>query len=142
MKRKDKMSKIYTDGSCLNNPSGPSGWAFCLLEDGEEWFVCGGEPSSTNNRMELQAVIESLKFAQNQKYTIYTDSKLTMNCALGKWKRNANLDLWKEYNEVSKNKELKWEWVKAHNGDEYNELVDKLSRNEAKNIKIKTFSLD
>lgn len=125
---------IYTDGSCLKNPGGPSGWSFCLIEDGEEWCVSGGNPSSTNNRMELQAIIEGLKFAQNKEYTIYTDSQLTMKCAKGIWKRKGNLDLWKEYDKVSKNKRLNYVYVKAHNGDEYNELVDKMARNEAKNI--------
>lgn len=128
------MAKIYTDGSSIGNP-GPSGWAFCLLEDGEEWCLSGGYPSSTNNRMELQAVIEALKFAQNTIYTIYTDSKLTMNCAKGIWKRNSNIDLWIEYDNYAACKNLEWVWVKAHNGDEYNEFVDKLARNEAKNIK-------
>ena len=84
--------------------------------------------------MELQAVIEGLKFAQNKEYTIYTDSQLTMKCAKGIWKRKENLDLWKEYDKVSKNKRLNYVYVKAHNGDEYNELVDKMARKEAKNI--------
>lgn len=125
---------IYTDGSCIL-PSMASGWAFCLLENEEEWCVSGGESSSTNNRMELQAVIEALKFVQNIEYTIYTDSKLTMYCAQGIWKRKANNDLWDEYDIVSKNKSLNWVWVKAHNGDNYNEVVDKLARNEALRIK-------
>lgn len=128
------MAKIYTDGSCLKNPNGPSGWAFCLLENGETWCVYGGNSSSTNNRMELQAVIEALKFAQNKEYTIYTDSQLILNCAQGLWKRKANLDMWEEYNNISKNKHLTWVWVKAHNGDKYNELVDELSRKAAKNV--------
>jgi len=84
--------------------------------------------------MELQAVIEGLKFSQNKEYTIYTDSQLTMNCARGTWKRKQNLDLWRQYDKVSLNKELKYVYVKAHNGDEYNELVDKLARNEARKI--------
>lgn len=126
------MAKIYTDGSCLGNPDGPSGWAFALLEDDEVWCMVGGSHSSTNNRMEMTAVIEALMFAQNIEYTIYTDSKLVMNCAQKIWKRKANLDLWEEYDRVSAGKVLNWVWVKAHNGDEYNELVDNLARNEAK----------
>jgi ribonuclease HI len=129
------MAKIYTDGSCLKNPNGPSGWAFILLENNEEWNVSGGESSSTNNRMELIAVIEALNFVQNTNYTIYTDSKLTLNCAKGIWKRKANLDLWDEYNFASGGKNLNWVWVKAHNGNKYNEIVDKLARDEAKKYK-------
>ena len=128
------MSKIYTDGSCLKNPNGPGGWSFCLLENDEEWCVCGGESSTTNNRMEMQAVIEALTFVHNKEYTIYTDSKLVMNCAQGIWKRKSNLDLWKEYDRVSKNKKLQWVWVKGHDGNKYNEIVDKLAREEAKKI--------
>ena len=84
--------------------------------------------------MELKAVIEALECIKiNQKCLIYSDSKLTINCAIGKWKRNANLDLWLKYDNISKNKNIKFEWVKAHNGDKYNEIVDKLAYNEAKN---------
>ena len=126
------MSKIYTDGSCLRNPGGASGWAFALLENDEEWFVSGGEESSTNNRMEMMAVIEALSFAQGSSYTIYTDSKLVMNCAQGIWKRKKNLDLWEKYDLACKNKTLEWVWIKGHSGDEYNEIVDKLAKDEAK----------
>jgi ribonuclease HI len=122
---------IYTDGSCLKNPGGPSGWACCILENNEEWYLCGGEESSTNNRMELIAVIESLQFAQGSYYTIYTDSQLTLKCATREWKRKANSDLWEIFDKVSEEKILKWEWVKAHNGNKYNEIVDKLAKEEA-----------
>lgn len=65
--------------------------------------------------------------------TVYSDSKLTINCANGTWNRKANLDLWKEYDIVSKKKKS-FQWVKAHNGDYYNEIVDKMAFNEAKKI--------
>lgn len=129
------MAKIYTDGSCLRNPDGPGGWAFALVEDDEVRCMAGGSHSSTNNRMEMTAVIKALMFVQNIEYTIYTDSKLVMNCAQKIWKRKANLDLWEEYDRVSAGKVLNWVWVKAHNGNEYNELVDNLARNEAKKLK-------
>lgn len=126
------MSKIYTDGSCLKNPGGPGGWAFALIENNEVLCICGGEKSTTNNRMEMKAVIEALKFVQNTEYTIYTDSKLVMNCAQRIWRRKANQDLWDEYDIASTEKKLQWEWVRGHSGDEYNELVDKLAKEEAK----------
>ena len=124
------MSKIYTDGSCLKNP-GPGGWAFALIENNEIWYVSGGEKSTTNNRMEIKAVIEALKFSQNTNYIIYTDSQLVLNCAQKIWKRKSNIDLWNEYDAISIGKNLQWEWVRAHNGDKYNEIVDKMARKEA-----------
>jgi ribonuclease HI len=126
------MITIYTDGSCIKTKGG---WAFCILEeDGSEYYFCGCDSNTTNNKMELTAVIEALECIKiNQKCLIYSDSQLTINCAVGKWKRNANLDLWLKYDNISKNKNIKFEWVKAHNGDKYNEIVDKLAYNEAKN---------
>jgi len=128
------LPKIYTDGSCLENPGGASGWCFCLLEDEKEWIVSGGESSSTNNRMELTAVTEALDFAQGNEYEIYTDSMLTLKCAKGEWKRKANLDLWTIFDKNSKNKKLHWFWVKSHNGDIFNEIVDKIAKKEANKI--------
>ena len=126
---------IYTDGSCLKNPGGKGGWAFVLLENDEEIYGSGSESSTTNNRMELVAVIEALKFVKNNNYNIFSDSKLTINCAQNIWKRKANLDLWQEYDIVSKNKKIIWYWVRSHNGNKYNELVDKLAKDEAKKNK-------
>jgi ribonuclease HI len=126
------MIQIYTDGSCL--PNGVGGWGFIIvpstITNNTEYQVCGSHDNTTNNRMELQAVIEALSFDIPQKadfYKFYTDSKLTMNCAKGEWKRNANLDLWTIYDSVSKGKRIEWEWVKAHNNNYYNEQVDKLA---------------
>ena len=115
---------IYTDGSCIRNKYG--GWAFCIVGKTEDIIVCDSHIDTTNNRMELTAVIEALDFIEDKSltYTINTDSQLTMNCALGKWKRKANKDLWKQFDIVSKGFNLKWKWVKAHNGDYYNEIVD------------------
>lgn len=130
------MLYIYTDGSCLKNPNGPGGWALCILEeDGYEYFFSGSDSTTTNNRMELKAVIEALSCVKEFKEcTIITDSKLIINCAIGKWKRNSNLDLWKEYDINIKNKKVNFEWIKGHSGNKYNEIVDKLAYNEA--IKI------
>jgi len=111
------MVEIYTDGSCLKNyGGGPGGWAFVMLIDNDEYQVSGGDRNTTNNRMELQAVIEALSFNETiYSYKIYTDSKLILHCAKREWKRKANLDLWEIFDRVSKGKDIEWEWVKAHN---------------------------
>jgi ribonuclease HI len=129
------IPKIYTDGSCLNNPNGPGGWCFTVLENNDQWTVAGSESHTTNNRMELQAVIEAISFVQGDEYELYTDSDLTLKCATGVWRRKSNLDLWEEYDRKIRNIKIHWKWVRAHNGDKYNEHVDILARKEAKNIK-------
>ena len=95
----------------------------------------GGEISSTNNRMELTAVNEALAMCKDgEECIIYTDSKLTLNCAKGIWKRKSNLDLWDIFDICSKNINIKWEWVKSHSTNDINNLVDQMARNEAKLI--------
>jgi len=127
------MVEVYTDGSCINGCIG--GWGFIMITNNIEYHVSGRNENTTNNRMELQAVIEALVFKKEiNKYKIYTDSKLILHCAKRDWKRNANLDLWKLYDIVSEGKEIEWEWVKAHNGNYYNDLVDNLARKTAKNL--------
>lgn len=123
------METIYTDGSCTPNP-GRGGWGFIIKGSGQEpdWEVGGSSPRSTNNQMELTAVIEALKFCCTPKVKLVSDSQYVINCAQGKWKRKINMDLWREFDRVSKNRLLTWEWVKAHNGDPYNERVDELAR--------------
>lgn len=130
---------IYTDGSCMPNP-GPGGWAFIVLADYEneiptEWHVSGGDAQTTNNRMELMAVIEALNFIQRKKCIIYSDSKYVINCAKGKWKRKNNIDLWEEYDKASKGVQIEWVWVKGHSGDQYNEIVDQLAKQEVEKKK-------
>ena len=126
------MIEIYTDGSCLSNP-GPGGWATCLIEDGSEYYFSGGDKLSTNNRMELTAIIEALSsIKKGVECVLYTDSQLSINCATGKWKRKANTDLWEEYDKVSKGKDITFKWVKAHNGNKYNEIVDSIAYKEAR----------
>lgn len=124
----------YTDGSCIKNKYG--GWAF-YIED-EELLFSGNEENTTNNRMELIAVLELLEILIEdfncKKCIINTDSKLTLNCAQGIYKRNKNLDLWKKFHLLNSKIEIEWVWVKAHNGNEFNELVDKHAYNEAKSL--------
>ena len=131
----ESIPKIFTDGSCLKNPGGPGGWAFTILENGEQWTLSGGDSNTTNNRMELIAVIEALDFAQGNEYIIHTDSELTMKCALGVYKRKANKDLWNEYERALQGRKLHWVWVKAHNGNSLNEYVDRIARKEAELLK-------
>jgi len=118
---------IYTDGSCINSKGG---WAACLIYDEKEVYVSGGELKTTNNRMELTAVIQALLECELSECTIHSDSLLTINCAQRKWKRNKNLDLWEEFDNIAKSKVIHWVWVKGHSGDKYNELVDKLAKSE------------
>lgn len=129
---------IYTDGSCLKNPNGPSGWAFIFVEpNADEPLIIGsqGFSSSTNNRMELTAILEALEYMENDIfYIIYTDSQWARKGAIGENKRKANLDLWSRFDQLSKHKHFEIVWIKAHNGNKYNEYVDSLAREEAKKI--------
>lgn len=126
--------RIYTDGSCIDNRYG--GWGVVVVDKNNIWCISDNCDNTTNNRMELTAVIESLAFInEKNRYEIYTDSQLTLNCAIGKWKRKANLDLWKKFDAEYSNKKIKWKWVKAHNGNEYNEMVDKIAYNKALALK-------
>jgi ribonuclease HI len=90
--------QIYTDGSCLGNP-GPGAWAFVLRVDGKEVRKKEGEPYTTNNRMELMAVIEALKYAtehhpDERNFDVYSDSTWVISTLTKNWKRKKNLDLW------------------------------------------------
>jgi len=128
---------VYTDGSCDPNP-GPGGYGFISLDPTGDWYVSGGEKQSTNNRMELMAVIEAISFhASSHEITIFTDSQLTINCATGLWRRKMNTDLWELYDCASKGKNIIFKKVKAHNGDHYNELVDKLAKKEMREVQKK-----
>ena len=132
---------LHTDGSCLQNP-GPGGWAAILRWRDEERELSGGEPSSTNNRMELQAAIEGLNALKRpMQVNLFTDSKYVMQGVtdwMPKWKRNGwmtaakkpvqNQDLWQALDEAVSRHSVSWSWVKGHAGDEMNERCDKLAR--------------
>jgi ribonuclease HI len=123
------MLTIYTDGSCTPNP-GKGGWGYIAIFPDCEISDSGSSSHTTNNIMEITAVIKPLQQFPNQdSYTIYTDSQYVINCATGKWKRKKNIELWEEYDKVSKNKKITYIWVKGHNGDPYNERVDKIAKN-------------
>ncbi|QEN07739.1 ribonuclease HI [Oceanispirochaeta crateris] len=137
---------IYTDGGCTGNP-GPGGWACVLLIDGQEHHFSGGEAETTNNRMEMTAVISALEKIQEMglspKAQIYTDSQYVKNGLtvwIHGWIRNGwktaskqpvkNKDLWLRMKGLCDQFELSWHWVKGHSGDKYNELCDSLVEKE------------
>lgn len=122
---------VYTDGSCSPNP-GRGGWGFIGIFPDCEIHINGGLKYTTNNVMEMTAVIEALKeFSFQKNFLIYSDSMYVINCAQGKWQRKKNQDLWKEYDRYANGKNIKFKWVKGHSGDKYNELVDRLAKNGA-----------
>lgn len=135
------MLKIYTDGACSGNP-GPGGWGVLIMDGTESRTLCGGEPETTNNRMELTAAIEALRTAPNgAQIDLYTDStyvKDGLNKWMANWKRNGwktaskkpvkNKDLWIELDTLAAAHTVTWHWVKGHAGDPGNERADELAR--------------
>ena len=122
------MTSIYTDGSCRKSVGG---YAFIIITDNYELRWSSKVLDTTNNRMELIAVIEALTCVPfSEACDIYTDSQWVINCAQKIWKRNKNLDLWKTYDEIAKNRKLQYIWVKGHSGNFYNEQCDKMAFSE------------
>lgn len=127
--------QIYTDGSCLGNP-GPGGWAALVKSDKQVFKIKGGTKDTTNNRMELTAVIWGIKtamvkFPDVEDYEIYSDSSWVINTMSKGWKRKMNLDLWAELKPFLQGKKIAWNWVRGHNGHPENEACDKLAFAEA-----------
>lgn len=119
---------VYTDGSCSPNP-GKGGWGYIVLDRNIQFEASGRSDYTTNNIMEMTAVIQFLNDFKNcNDLTIYSDSLYVINCAQGIWQRKKNVELWKEYDKLAKNKKIKYIWIKGHNGDYYNERVDKLAK--------------
>lgn len=129
------MIHLYTDGSCLGNP-GPGGWAYLIETEGTSIRGAEGSPHTTNNRMELLAVIEGLKAIEAHRLegpiTIYSDSSWVVKTMTDNWKRKKNLDLWESLMPLLIGKELKWQWVKGHAGHTQNEDCDVRAFNQAK----------
>jgi ribonuclease HI len=131
---------LYADGACKGNP-GPGGWGVLLRIDGREQEMCGGEAQTTNNRMELTAVIEGLlSLGQHARVRVYTDSQYVQKGItewIHNWKRRGwmtadkkpvkNEDLWRRLDEVARMHEVKWHWVKGHAGHPENERADALA---------------
>ena len=139
------MIKIYTDGSCLNNP-GNGGWAAIISINDEVKKISGSVKDTTNNKMELMAPIKALQgIKEQQPIEIYTDSqyvRLGITDWVHKWMKNnwqtskkepvKNKELWIQLYELTNSFDIKWIWVKAHSGNLLNEEVDLLAKQAAK----------
>ena len=140
--------EIYTDGACSGNP-GAGGWGAILRYGGSEKELSGAVAETTNNRMELTAVIEALKALRRDcEIVIHTDSRYVMDGVqewLPNWKKNnwrtsnkksavKNIDLWQELDQLLSKHKIRWIWVKGHNGHPENERVDKLARDAVKSL--------
>lgn len=129
-----KSYKAYTDGSCIKGNRGGIG-VVIVSEDEIVLEFSKGYDNTTNNRMELTAIIIALMSIKNkvESFEIISDSQWALNCAQRIWKRKKNLDLWKKYDEVFEkaqslvNSPIKFTWVKGHNKDFYNEEADSLA---------------
>lgn len=134
---------IYTDGACSGNP-GPGGWGVLMQFGEKEKELYGGEPETTNNRMELQATIEALRAVKPSfkgDITLWTDSTYVLKGItewIDGWKKRGwknsakkdvkNVDLWKELDAVNARFNVNWKWVKGHAGVDGNERADELAR--------------
>ena len=138
------MIKIYTDGSCLENP-GNGGWAAIIIDDGKKTQIKGSKKNTTNNQMELLAPIEALKkIPKGSKVQIFTDSKYVKSGItewIHNWKKNGwktaskqpvkNKELWTELDDLADEFNIKWIWVKGHSTDTLNNEVDIIARQAA-----------
>ncbi|MBQ9478431.1 MAG: ribonuclease HI [Selenomonadaceae bacterium] len=139
---------VYTDGSCLGNP-GAGGWAAVMIdrETGEFKELSGGAARTTNNRMEMTAALEALRTSTvGSSIEVFTDSQYLRNAFekgwLVNWKRRGwvtssgtpvlNQDLWSELDELMMTRDVKFNWVRGHVGDQFNEHCDQLARAQAK----------
>jgi ribonuclease HI len=131
---------IYTDGACKGNP-GIGGWGVVLRSGNKEKLLKGGEKNTTNNRMEMTAVIEALKALKSPcLIELFTDSQY-VNRGVNEWLQNwkkanwrtaskapvKNVDLWMILDQLIINHDIRWHWVKGHSGDMGNELADQLA---------------
>ncbi|MAK12475.1 MAG: ribonuclease HI [Candidatus Pelagibacter sp.] len=136
------MIKIYTDGACSGNP-GRGGWAAIIIDGQKIKKLSGASENTTNNRMELTAVISALKYVKDFNIELFTDSKYTKDGIqqwIINWKKNGwkttnkqkvkNIDLWQELDELNQKKKISWNWVKGHANDMYNNMADELAKSE------------
>jgi len=135
-----KTVEIYTDGACRGNP-GPGGWGALLIAGKRRKTMHGGQPDTTNNRMELMAAIEALNaLTRPCKINLHTDSKYVMHGItewLDNWKRRdwrtaakkpvKNKDLWQALDAARERHDIEWKWVRGHDGDPGNEEADELA---------------
>ena len=138
------MNEIYTDGACSKNP-GPGGWAFVVVEQGIATYNTGGsEKHTTNNRMELTAILEACKYIDTQpegRWTIYADSAYCINCYSAGWCRKwmsngwmtsqkkpvLNQDLWEKLIPYFQRSDISFCKVKGHANNQFNNIVDELA---------------
>ncbi|MDE3071544.1 MAG: ribonuclease HI [Pseudomonadota bacterium] len=144
------MSEVeaFTDGACLGNP-GPGGWAALLRAGGKEKMVAGGDPATTNNRMELMAAIAALESLKRPCHVVLTtDSRYVMQGIeqwVPKWRSNGwrtadnkpvkNQDLWQRLSAAVGAHRVSWRWVRGHNGHAENERVDQAAREQAERLR-------
>jgi ribonuclease HI len=135
------MIEIFTDGACSGNP-GPGGWGVLIRSSDEEKELSGFEASTTNNRMELMAVIKGLEvLPSGTEACIYTDSRYVLDGItqwIQQWRHNnwrtsankpvKNIDLWQQLDALVSQHQLEWQWVRGHDGHVENERVDTLAR--------------
>ena len=131
---------IYTDGACKGNP-GPGGWGALLVANGREKEIYGGEAATTNNRMELTAVIRALEsLSRGCDVEVYTDSQYVKNGIetwIHGWKKNGwktadrkpvkNAELWRELDAATTRHRIRWHWVRGHNDHPGNDRADALA---------------
>jgi ribonuclease HI len=132
---------VYTDGACAGNP-GPGGWGAILMAGGHRKELLGGEPETTNNRMELMAAISALEALKRpSRVDLHTDSEYVKNGItvwIHGWKKRGwktadkkpvkNVELWQRLDEARGRHDVTWHWVRGHAGDTENELADALAR--------------
>ena len=141
-----KPVEVFTDGACLGNP-GPGGWGAILRYKTSEKEISGYSPDTTNNRMELTAVVEALSALKERcRVTVYTDSRYLrdgITSWIQRWKRNGwktaaktavkNQDLWEALDRICQKHQIEWRWVKGHAGHPENERADELAREAIRN---------
>lgn len=144
---------IYADGSCEGNP-GPGGWAAIVDVEGERRELTGSEPSTTNNRMELSAVIAGLRsLPASSSVRVVTDSQYVvkgMRQWIHAWRRKGwrsasgspvkNRDLWEELDGLARRHRVRWEWIRGHNGHPENERADALARQAVREMRNESSS--
>ena len=142
-----RIVDIWTDGACSGNP-GPGGWAAIVIDGNIEQEISGGEPWTTNQRMEMMGVLQGLRaLPPGRAVDVFSDSAYVINCFRDKWwkkwqqngwrnsKRQpvANADLWQPLVELVNSGSVTFRWVKGHSGDALNDLVDSLAVAAARN---------
>ena len=140
--------KVYTDGACRGNP-GPGGWGVYINNGNQKEELYAGDPSTTNNKMEMQAAISALMHLKNTNTSIelYTDSNYLRQGItewIYNWKKNnwrtsskkpvANRELWIELDKLNSQMNVNWNWVKGHAGDPGNEKADELANKGADSV--------